>query len=185
MICTCVFLLHQKSFDMILINNPSFYDGGVTVGIRAMSKLSAHWRTLKMASNTFMVRNVFYPYKNYSSFLGGKLTVFKLCNYAGQGKSCDILSLFQIILSFMKLIFFLVNFIRTIRITGVYFVVYALFSYLCLVQTWVRYFGMGPWWTWVTVDDLCDPFSAGTLSRVNSLEHICECILPPIAHSLQ
>jgi hypothetical protein len=29
-VCTCVFLLHQKFFDMILVNNPSFYDGGVT-----------------------------------------------------------------------------------------------------------------------------------------------------------
>jgi hypothetical protein len=28
-ICTCVFLLHQESFDMILDNNPSFYDQGV------------------------------------------------------------------------------------------------------------------------------------------------------------
>jgi hypothetical protein len=27
------------------------------------------------------VRNVFYPYKDYSSFLSGKLTVFNLCNY--------------------------------------------------------------------------------------------------------
>jgi hypothetical protein len=24
--CTCVFLLHHGSFDMILVNNPSFYD---------------------------------------------------------------------------------------------------------------------------------------------------------------
>jgi hypothetical protein len=40
-VCTCVFLLHEESFDMIMVNNPSFYDGGVTVGIRAMSKLSA------------------------------------------------------------------------------------------------------------------------------------------------
>jgi hypothetical protein len=29
--CTCVFLLCQESFDMILINNPSFYDEGVTM----------------------------------------------------------------------------------------------------------------------------------------------------------
>jgi hypothetical protein len=29
-VCICVFLLHQEFFDMILINNPSFYDGGVT-----------------------------------------------------------------------------------------------------------------------------------------------------------
>jgi hypothetical protein len=26
-VCTCAFLLHQESFDMILVNNPSFYDG--------------------------------------------------------------------------------------------------------------------------------------------------------------
>jgi hypothetical protein len=32
-VCTCVFLLCQKSFDMILINNSSFFDGGVTGGI--------------------------------------------------------------------------------------------------------------------------------------------------------
>jgi hypothetical protein len=38
---TCVFFLCQEFFDMILVNNPSFYDGGVTVGIRAVSKLSA------------------------------------------------------------------------------------------------------------------------------------------------
>jgi hypothetical protein len=29
-VCTCVFLLHQESFDMILDNNMPFYDGGVT-----------------------------------------------------------------------------------------------------------------------------------------------------------
>jgi hypothetical protein len=28
-----------------------------------------------------MVRNVFSPHKDYSSFLGGKLTMFKLYNY--------------------------------------------------------------------------------------------------------
>jgi hypothetical protein len=28
-----------------------------------------------------MVRNVFCPHKDYSSFLGGKLTMFKLYNY--------------------------------------------------------------------------------------------------------
>jgi hypothetical protein len=30
-VCTCVFLLYQESFDMILDNNLSFYDGGITV----------------------------------------------------------------------------------------------------------------------------------------------------------
>jgi hypothetical protein len=28
-VCTCVFLLHQESFDIIMVNNPSFYNGGV------------------------------------------------------------------------------------------------------------------------------------------------------------
>jgi hypothetical protein len=44
-----------------------------------------------------------------------------------------ILGLFRIILLFMKLILLFVNFSRTIRATSVYFVVYALFSCLCLV----------------------------------------------------
>jgi hypothetical protein len=30
-VCTCVSLLHQESFVMILVNNPSFHDGGVTL----------------------------------------------------------------------------------------------------------------------------------------------------------
>jgi hypothetical protein len=34
-----------------------------------------------MTNNVFTVRSVFYLDKNYSSFLGGKLTVFNLCNY--------------------------------------------------------------------------------------------------------
>jgi hypothetical protein len=33
-----------------------------------------------MTNNVFTVRNVFSQRKIYSSFLGGKLTVFKLCN---------------------------------------------------------------------------------------------------------
>jgi hypothetical protein len=34
-----------------------------------------------MTNNIFMVRNMFCPYKDYSSFLGGELKMFKLCNY--------------------------------------------------------------------------------------------------------
>jgi hypothetical protein len=34
-----------------------------------------------MTNNVFMVRNMFYPHKDYNSFLGGNLIVFKLCNY--------------------------------------------------------------------------------------------------------
>jgi hypothetical protein len=32
-VCACVILLCQESFDMILVNNLSFYDGGVTSAI--------------------------------------------------------------------------------------------------------------------------------------------------------
>jgi hypothetical protein len=39
--CNCVFLLRQEFFDMVMINNQSFYDGGVTVDIRAILKLNA------------------------------------------------------------------------------------------------------------------------------------------------
>jgi hypothetical protein len=34
-----------------------------------------------MTNNTFMVRNIFCSHKDYNSFLRGKLTMFKLCNY--------------------------------------------------------------------------------------------------------
>jgi hypothetical protein len=36
-VCTCVSFLHQESFDMILNNNLSFYDGGVTSSLSCMS----------------------------------------------------------------------------------------------------------------------------------------------------
>jgi hypothetical protein len=36
-----------------------------------------------MINNVVAVRNMFCPHKDYSSFSGDKLTVFKLCNYAG------------------------------------------------------------------------------------------------------
>jgi hypothetical protein len=41
-----------------------------------------------------MVRNMFCPHKDYSSILGGKLTVFKLCNY-GKGNGV----IFRIVLN--------------------------------------------------------------------------------------
>jgi hypothetical protein len=48
---------------------------------------------LKMTNNVFTVRKMFYPHKDYSSFLGGKLTVFKLCNYdKGNGVIFGIVS---------------------------------------------------------------------------------------------
>jgi hypothetical protein len=41
-VCTCVFLLHQEYFDMILVNNSSFYDGGVT--LYCLAQASSDWR---------------------------------------------------------------------------------------------------------------------------------------------
>jgi hypothetical protein len=35
------------------------------------------------------------------------------------------------------------------------------------------YFGTGPEWTCVKVDDWCDSSSAGTLTHVKSLEYVC------------
>jgi hypothetical protein len=35
------------------------------------------------------------------------------------------------------------------------------------------------------VADCCDPSSAGTLTHVSLIEHVCECVLPPTTHSLQ
>jgi hypothetical protein len=77
------------------------------------------------------VRNGFCPHKDYSSFSGGKLKMFKLCNYDKVMVWC--LGLLRIILLFIKLVLLLVNFSITIRDASVYFIVYVLFSCLCLV----------------------------------------------------
>jgi hypothetical protein len=42
-VCTCIFLLRQESFDMILDNNPSFYDGGVIPGIQWQAREPTHY----------------------------------------------------------------------------------------------------------------------------------------------
>jgi hypothetical protein len=88
-----------------------------------------------MTNNIFMVRNVFYQHKDYSSFLGGKLTVFKLCNYEIMLTKVSrvILGLFQLIFLLVMLILLLVNFCRTIRFAYVYFIIYALVCCLWLV----------------------------------------------------
>jgi membrane associated rhomboid family serine protease len=85
-----------------------------------------------MTKNIFVVRNMFCPHKDYTSFLGGKLIVFKLCNYGiVLGKvSRAIFGIVSAYFLFMRLILLLVNFCRTIRVVYVYFVMYALFSYL-------------------------------------------------------
>jgi hypothetical protein len=78
------------------------------------------------------VRNVFYPHKDYSSFLSGKLTMFKLCNYrivlAKVGRV-----IFRIVLIYFLIgeaYFAVCGFCRTIRAVNVYFVVDILFSCL-------------------------------------------------------
>jgi hypothetical protein len=37
-----------------------------------------------------------------------------------------------------------------------------------------EYFGTGPLWTWVKIDDWCDPSSAGTLTHVKTIETCVE-----------
>jgi hypothetical protein len=79
-----------------------------------------------------MMMNVFFPHKDYSSFLGGKLTIFKLCNYRIMLAKVSrlIFRLFQLILLSIKHILLLVNFCITIRVAYDYFIVNGLFSYL-------------------------------------------------------
>jgi hypothetical protein len=85
-----------------------------------------------MANNIFMVMNVFYPHKDYSTFLGGKLTIFKLCNYE------IVLAMVSYVFFGIVLAYFIIyeayfvigEFCRTIRAAYAYFIVYALFSCL-------------------------------------------------------
>jgi hypothetical protein len=63
-----------------------------------------------MTNNIFTVRNVFYPHKDYSSFLGGKLTMFKLCNY-------------RIVLAKVSRVIF--------RIVVAYFIIYEAYFVVC------------------------------------------------------
>jgi hypothetical protein len=97
----------------------------------------------------------------------------------------------------MNLILLLMNFYRTIRATSVYLVVYAFIILLFMIRLgqWARqcwsimgmsgHFGVGPLWVCVKVANCCDQSYAGTLTHVKSLEHVCECVLPPTARSLQ
>jgi hypothetical protein len=79
-----------------------------------------------------MVMNVFFPHKDYNSLLGGKLTMFKLCNYRIMLAKVSrlIFRLFRLILLSIKPILLLVNFCITIRVAYDYFIVNGLFSYL-------------------------------------------------------
>jgi hypothetical protein len=73
------------------------------------------------------------PYKDYSSLLGDKLTIFTFCNYGFMlAKVCRvILELFEIILLFIRLILLFVAFVEILGLRVLillfmtYFVVYA------------------------------------------------------------
>jgi hypothetical protein len=90
------------------------------------------------------------------------------------------LGLFQIIL-------LLKNFCRIIRVVSDYFVVYAfILLFMIRLGQWARqcwsimglsgHFGAGPLWACMKVVDCCDPFFAGTLTHINSLEYVYECV---------
>jgi hypothetical protein len=85
-----------------------------------------------MTNNVFMVGNVFYPHKDYNSFLGAKLTVLKLCNYGIVLAKVGHVNLEIVSAYFIVYEAYFVNggFCRSIRVVDVYFVVYALISYL-------------------------------------------------------
>jgi hypothetical protein len=64
-------------------------------------------------------------YTDYSSLLGGKLTVFTFCNYGIvlAKVSRVVLRLFKLILLFMRFILLFVAFVEDIRVEGAYFVI--------------------------------------------------------------
>jgi hypothetical protein len=76
----------------------------------------------------------------------------------------------------MKLILLLVNFGRTIKIASVY-------CCLCLIFLFMLSIGMSGvlrYWSMMDMSEsccCCDPSSAGTLTRVKSIEYVCECVV--------
>jgi hypothetical protein len=54
-VCTCVFLFRQESFDMMLVNSPSFYDGGITTSTLRFHRCRLHQPT--EAPSCAMVRS--------------------------------------------------------------------------------------------------------------------------------
>jgi hypothetical protein len=79
-----------------------------------------------MTNYVFMVRNMFCPHKDYGSFVGGKLTMFKFCNY-GFVLANVSRAIFGIVLAYFivyETYFIIYDFCRTIRVVNVYFIVY-------------------------------------------------------------
>jgi hypothetical protein len=105
--------------------------------------------------------------------------VFKLCYYGivlailSRVIFVTVLTNFQLILLFMKLILFLVNFYRTIMATNVYFIIYDLIFLFMISLGMSGHFDADPIRACVKVDDYYDPSSAGTLSHVKSQENVC------------
>jgi hypothetical protein len=101
-----------------------------------------------MANNIFTARNMFYPYKDYNSFLGGKLTVFKLCNY-GIMLALVRRVIFGIVSAYFivyESYFIIGKFCRTIRTVYAYFAVYGLFFLFMISIGMSGHFGAGPLW---------------------------------------
>jgi hypothetical protein len=65
---------------------------------------------------------------------------------------------------------------RTIRACGCLLLLFMdIFGCLYLAdRTWSGYFSTGPLWKWVKTDDWCDPSSAGTLTRVKTIQTCVE-----------
>jgi hypothetical protein len=65
--CTCEFLLHQESFDMILDNNLSFYDGGITQGSMTVKEYLNQFTQL----SRYAIEDVNTDEKKQDMFLNG------------------------------------------------------------------------------------------------------------------
>jgi hypothetical protein len=77
-----------------------------------------------MTNNIFTVRNTFCPHKDYNIFLGGKLTMFKFCNYGFVPTKVS-----RVIFGIVSAYFIVCGFCRTIKAVNVCFVVYDSLGY--------------------------------------------------------
>jgi hypothetical protein len=96
-VCTCEFLLHRESFNVMLYDTHISMIG-VLLWYQSCVEVKCALTKLKNDQQCFTVRNVFCPHKDYSSFLGDKLTMFKLYNY-GKGNGvifCIVLNYFVV-----------------------------------------------------------------------------------------
>jgi hypothetical protein len=111
-VCTCVFLLHQESFDVILTTH--LFMMGHYSWYQSQVEVKCMLTNLKNDQQYFTVRIMFCPHKDYRSFLGGRLIVFKLCSYGIvlAKVSRVIFGIIQLIFLLVKLILLLVSFVE-------------------------------------------------------------------------